>query len=109
MAFAAGFDEPKLLCDLVCPELLPLAIHQRLGSDLILHQALSSQADGTVFTDGGGAIQVGMSYPLQRKWPTLCDPVTRVTRASKQFLTQSLPVSFEIQIAQGHSPNGIIS
>lgn len=51
MAFAAWLDKPKLLHDLVGPELLPPAVHQRLGLDLILHQALRPQADGTVLTD----------------------------------------------------------
>lgn len=95
MAFAAWLDEPKFLRDLVCPELLPLAVHQRLGSDLILHQALSSQADGAVLADGGGALQVCVSYSLQREWCVLRrNAVARVTRASKQFLAHNLPVSF---------------
>lgn len=79
MAFAAWLDEPKLLRDLVCPELLPSATHHRLGSDLVLHQALGPQADGAVLADGGGALQVGMSDSLQREWPI---HVTRATRAS---------------------------
>lgn len=94
MAFAAWLDEPKLLRDLVCPELLPLAVHQRLGSDLILHQALSSQADGAVLADGGGALQVCVSYSLQRERSVLHNPVARATRASKQFLAHNLPVPF---------------
>ena len=51
MAFAAWLDKPKLLHDLVCSKLLPPAVHQRLGSDLILHQALRPQANGAVLTD----------------------------------------------------------
>lgn len=94
MAFAAWLDEPKLLRDLVCPELLPLPVHQRLGSDLILHQALSSQADGAVLAEGGGALQVRVSYSLQREPSVLRNPVAKATRASKQFLAHNLPVSF---------------
>lgn len=66
MAFAGWFDKPKLLGDLVGPELLPLAVHQGLGSDLVLHQALRSQADGAVLTERGREPQVGVPYSLQR-------------------------------------------
>ena len=65
MAFAGRLDQPKLLLDLVRRELLPLAVHQGLGSDLVRHQALCSQADGAVLTDGGGKFQVGVPYSLQ--------------------------------------------
>lgn len=58
MAFAGRLGEPKLLGDLVGPELLPLAVHQGLGSDLVLHQALRPQADGTV-------LAVTVSHSLQ--------------------------------------------
>lgn len=67
VTFAAWLDKPKFLHDLVCPKLLPPAVHQRLGSDLVLHQALRPQADGAVLTDWGGALQVCMSYSLQRQ------------------------------------------
>jgi hypothetical protein len=67
MAFAAWPEEPELLCDLVCPEFLPPAVHQGLGSDFVFHQALCSQADGTVLTDHRGALQICVSYSLQRE------------------------------------------
>ena len=66
MAFTGWLDEPKLLGDLVGPELLPLAIHQGLGSDLILYQALRSQANGAVLTEQGLEPQVRVLYSLQR-------------------------------------------
>lgn len=65
VAFAGRLDQPKLLLDLVRRELLPLAVHQGLGSDLVRHQALCSQADGAVLIDGGGKFQVGVPYSLQ--------------------------------------------
>lgn len=65
MAFAGWLGQPKFLCDLVRPELLPLAVHQGLGSDLVRHQALCPQADGAVLTDRGGEFQVGVPYSLQ--------------------------------------------
>lgn len=84
MAFAVWLDEPKLLCDLVGLELLPPAIHQGLGSDLIIHQALCSQADCAALTDRGGRLQVCVSYSLQRQWwPTPSRPVTWVPRVSE--------------------------
>ena len=42
MAFAGWLGQPELLRDLVRPELLPLAVHRGLGSDLVCHQALGS-------------------------------------------------------------------
>lgn len=71
MAFAGWLDQPELLRDLVCPELLPLAVHQGLGSDLVRHQAFCSQADGSVLIDRGGTFQVSVPYSLQEGGPAL--------------------------------------
>lgn len=68
MTFAVRLDESKLLYNLVGLELLPPAVHQGLGSDLILHQALCSQADGAALRDCGGHLQVCVSYSLQKEW-----------------------------------------
>lgn len=67
MTFAGWLGQPKLLHDLVCPELLPLAVNQGLGSDLILHQACRSQADRLVLVDHEGGFQVCVLYSLQRE------------------------------------------
>lgn len=65
VAFAGWLDQPKLLHDLACPELLPLAVHQGLGSDLVLHQAFCSQANGAMLADQGGEFHVGVPHSLQ--------------------------------------------
>ena len=71
VAFAGWLDQPELLCDMVRPELLPFAIHQGLGSDLVGHQAFCSQADGSVLIDRRGTLQVSVPYSLQEGGPAL--------------------------------------
>lgn len=81
MAFAGWLDEPKLLGDLVGPELLPFAVHQGLGSDLVLHQALRSQANGAVLIEQGREPQVSVLYSLQRGGSILGGTESGVTQS----------------------------
>lgn len=64
VAFTGWLDKPELLGDLIGPELLPLAVHQGLGSDLVLHQALRSQANRAMLTDRGRELQISVPYSL---------------------------------------------
>lgn len=66
-ALAGWLDEPELLCDLARPELLPPAVHQGLGSDLVCHQAFCSQANGPLLAGRGGTLQVRVLYSLQEE------------------------------------------
>lgn len=63
VAPAGQLDQPKLLHDFVCPELLPPAAHQGLRRDLVLDQALRPQADETVLAERG--VRVRVPHSLQ--------------------------------------------
>lgn len=101
MAFAGRLDQPKLLRDLVCPELLPPAAHQGLRGDRVLDQAFGPQADETVLAERG--VRVGVPYPLQGRQATLGGSDPGVTQRERNRVpgTSPLPCNHAGSISPG--------